>query len=242
MSNRIGHRVEWHDTIASTNTRAAECAADADGHGVVVMAERQTAGRGQHGRVWQCPPESGVLMSVLLLPPPSLRRPVVLTAWAAVAVAETVAEVAGVQATIKWPNDVLMDGRKVCGILIEGGAGVVAGIGLNVNQTAEDFAAMGLPDAASLRTITGCSFDRDDVARRLIAHLDAEYARLERGDLATLEACWRWRMGLAGRTVVAELADGSRFTGELRELGFDAVAVGRHEWVPESIRQLRPVG
>ena len=79
----------------------------------------QTAGRGQYGRVWTAPAGSSVLLSVLLFPPPALRRPTLLTAWAAVSVCETIQELANLSATIKWPNDVLINGRKVCGILIE---------------------------------------------------------------------------------------------------------------------------
>src|SRR5206468_7692987 len=85
----------------------------------VVLAREQTAGRGQHGRAWQAPAGSSVLLSVLLCPPPALRRPALLTAWAAVSVCETILQLTGLQAKIKWPNDVLIRGRKVCGILIE---------------------------------------------------------------------------------------------------------------------------
>ena len=85
-------------------------------------------------------------MSVLLFPPPELRRPALLTAWAAVSVCETILPGGtGHQATIKWPNDVLVAGRKVCGILIEQNRGTVAGIGLNVNQTQEMFTPRPLP-------------------------------------------------------------------------------------------------
>src|SRR5882672_4818005 len=89
-------------------------------------------------------------MSLLLFPPPDLRRPAILTAWAAVSVCETIRRATDLDATIKWPNDVLIQGRKVCGILIEQGRGTVVGIGLNVHQTAESFAAAGLTEAGSL--------------------------------------------------------------------------------------------
>ena len=108
---------------------------------------------------WQCRPGDGVLLSVLLFPPPALRRPAVLTAWAAVAVCETVRRLTGLPARIKWPNDVLLRGRKVCGILIEQGRGAVVGVGLNVRQTADDFAAAGLPSAASLSQFTDADLD-----------------------------------------------------------------------------------
>jgi BirA family biotin operon repressor/biotin-[acetyl-CoA-carboxylase] ligase len=218
----IGRRVFVYDVVDSTNNLAAALAADPANDGVAILAARQTAGRGQHGRTWQTPAGSAVLLSVLCFPPPQLRRAAVLTAWAAVAVCETVRQIAGTEATIKWPNDVLVDGRKVCGILTEQSRGTVVGIGLNVNQSAEDFAGAGLPEAASLRVLTGRAFECADVARSLIRHLDAEYGRLLAGDLATLEEKWRAAAGLLGRHVKAECADGV-VRGRLLEMSFDGV-------------------
>src|SRR5262249_27619283 len=154
------------------------------------------------------PPGRSVLLSALLFPPLQLRRPAVLTAWAAVSVCEAVRRAIGVQAKIKWPNDVLIRGRKVCGILAEQGRGTVVGIGLNVNQAAADFEAAGLPQATSLALAEGRPLDCREVARVLIGQLDEEYGRLLQGDLATLEACWKWRVGLLGKQVVAECHDG----------------------------------
>jgi BirA family biotin operon repressor/biotin-[acetyl-CoA-carboxylase] ligase len=245
---RLGRRVLVFDRVDSTNTLAASFAHDPKNDGLALLAADQSAGRGQHGRSWQCPPGSGVLLSVLLFPPPALRRPAVLTAWAAVAVCEAIRLTTNLQARIKWPNDVLIRGRKVCGILIEsrGQAGqglyTVAGIGLNVNQSAEDFARAELPDASSLSVCSGLRLDRDEVARQLLTQLDEEYDRLYGGDLATLEACWKWRLGLLGKQVVAECADGT-YRGRLRELSFDGVeleADGLMHLAPETVQHLRP--
>src|SRR5205823_1445834 len=85
-TKHLGRRILVFDELDSTNSLAAQLAHEPDNAGLVILADRQTAGRGQHGRTWQCPPRSGVLMSVLLFPPPGLRRPAVLTAWAAVCV------------------------------------------------------------------------------------------------------------------------------------------------------------
>src|SRR5262249_53884543 len=147
--------VLFFDRLASTSELAARLALDAKNDGLVILAEEQTAGRGQHGRVWLSPPGTSVLASVLLFPPPELRRPAVLTAWPAVSVCETIPVLTGLQAQIKWPNDVLIRGKKVCGILIEQGKGTVVGIGLNVNQTAEHFEEAGLPLAGSLAMFDG---------------------------------------------------------------------------------------
>jgi BirA family biotin operon repressor/biotin-[acetyl-CoA-carboxylase] ligase len=246
---RLGRRVVVFDCLDSTNSHAAALANDPANDGLVVVAREQTAGRGQHGRSWQCPAGAGVLLSVLLFPPPVLRRPAVLTAWAAVSVCETIRQVCDLQARVKWPNDVLIRGRKVCGILIEtrmaeGHFAVVAGIGLNVNQGAEAFGAPELSNGTSLALSSGKSQDCADVTRRLIAQLDEEYDRLCGGDLATLESCWKWRVGLLGRPVVVESA-GATHRGRLCELGWDGVVLGFADGstlnlAPEIVRHVHP--
>jgi BirA family biotin operon repressor/biotin-[acetyl-CoA-carboxylase] ligase len=243
-SRHVGRRVLVYEQIDSTNNLAAELAGDAGNAGIVVLAREQTTGRGQHGRTWQAPAGSSVLLSVLLFPPPPLRRPALLTAWAAVSVCETVLAVTGLQARIKWPNDVLLGGRKVCGILIEQARGTVAGIGLNVLQSAASFAEAGLPQAASLAVFSGAVPDAATVARRLIRQLDEEYDRLLQGDVTTLEACWRWRLGLLGKQVTAECHDGTR-QGRLVEVGWDGVCLEQAggavlRLVPETVRHLEP--
>ena len=219
----VGRRILFFDCVDSTNSVAARLAGDPANDGVAVLAAEQTAGRGQHGRRWQCRPGDGVLLSVLLFPPPALRRPAVLTAWAAVAVCETVRQLTGIQARIKWPNDVLLRGRKVCGILIEQGRGAVVGVGLNVRQPAEHFAEAGLPHAASLAQFTDADLDAHSTAEALLRRMDEEYGRLLDGDLTTLETCWKRHVGLLGRDVIAERYDGPTHRGRLLELGFDGM-------------------
>jgi BirA family biotin operon repressor/biotin-[acetyl-CoA-carboxylase] ligase len=221
----IGRRVLVYDRVASTNALATTLADDLANAGIVLVAQEQTAGRGQHGRTWSCPVGEGVLLSVLLFPPPTVRRPVVLAAWAANSVCETIHQTAGLPAQIKWPNDVLVHGRKVCGILIEQGRGTVAGIGLNVNQCWETLAAADLPQAASLALSAGRRFEVADVARLLIGQLDEEYARLCQGDLQALEASWRSRTGLLGKSVEVECPE-AVYRGRLHELGWEGLVLG----------------
>src|SRR5713101_829618 len=188
---RLGHRVLVFERLDSTNRLAASLADDPRNEGLVILADEQTAGRGQHGRHWDCPAGAGVLLSVLLFPAPPLRRPAVLTAWAAVSVCEAIRRATGLQAKIKWPNDILIRGRKVCGILIEQARGTVVGIGLNVNQSAESLTAAGLIQAASLSILVGRTLDTRQMAQLLIRQLDDEYEPLCQGDRTTLEACWK---------------------------------------------------
>mgnify|MGYP000952892673 CR=1 FL=1 len=225
-------------------TLAHDPAAD----GLVILARHQTAGRGQHGRIWLAPPDSSVLLSVLLFPPPDLQRPAVLTAWAAVAVCRFVLDATGEETRIKWPNDVYLKEKKICGILIEqrrqgtGPGATVAGIGLNVGQPEAFFAAASLPLGASLFSQTGLKLSWEKAARDLIGTLDAEYARLERDGLAALESAWSRGLGLLGKTVVAE-AGQRRLRGRLLELGFENVLLrtddGDVAVQPEAIQQLR---
>ena len=240
----IGRRHIHLDVTDSTNARAAELAADPAYAGTVITADLQTQGRGQHGRVWQSPPGANVLLSALLFPPAELRQPAVLTAWAAVAAGDTVLQLTGQPTTIKWPNDVLLYGKKVCGILIESGvrsAAVgpyfVAGIGLNVNQTAHEFARGELSGATSLAIAAGQPLDVRQVTRVLVRCLDAGYARLLAGGCGELEAAWAGRLGLVGRPVTAELWDAAEVRGRLAAVGFGGV---RLELPGGAVRRLRP--
>ena len=242
----VGRTLRHYSCLPSTNTHAVSFSNDPDNHGLVITADSQTAGRGQYDRTWSAPPGSSILMSVLLFPPPELRRPAILTAWAAVSVCEMIQIATGLDASIKWPNDVLIRGRKICGILCEGGARhVVAGIGLNVNQSAADFEHLGLPTATSLAIETGSTSEIAKLTGQLIHCLDAQYDRLARGEIAALEADWRRRLGLLGKVVVLERMDGHVTTGRLLEMSFDAIEIAtadgaRSGVIPETIRHVNP--
>ncbi len=120
-TRRLGRRVLVFDRLDSTNTLAASLANDPANAGLAILADEQTAGRGQHGRTWLAAPAQSVLLSLVIAPPPELCRPAVLTAWAAVAVCAVIQQTIAQPPRIKWPNDVLLNERKVCGILIESG-------------------------------------------------------------------------------------------------------------------------
>ena len=213
---RIGRQVLVFDELDSTNSVAARLAAAGVDEGTVVLARHQTAGRGRFGRVWQSRPGAALLMSVVLYPPADVRRPVVLTAWAAVAVADAVSRLTGHHARIKWPNDLLVRDKKVCGILIEQGVGgprpagtrTIVGIGLNLNQTAEEFQAAELPDATSLDQLTGGTINTRAALEEVVRRLDGEYQRLLDGGRHMMEDEWRRRTGLLGRHVAVERTDG----------------------------------
>jgi BirA family biotin operon repressor/biotin-[acetyl-CoA-carboxylase] ligase len=233
-TRRLGRRVLVYDRVDSTNNLAASLADSPDNDGVAVLAAEQTAGRGQHGRTWLAAPGDSVLLSLLLFPPPALQRSAILTAWAAVSVCTVIHRLVGWPAKIKWPNDVYLRGRKACGILIEQNRGTVVGIGLNVRQTAEQFAEAGLYEATSLQQHRAAAvppLETAAVARELIRALDAEYALLCEGDTATLESRWKWHLGLLGKSVVAECHDDVE-RGRLLDLSFDGVELERPGTIP----------
>jgi len=168
------------EETSSTNDIAARMGRQGHPGGLVVFAERQTAGRGRFGRNWNSLSHAGLWFSILLRPEWPPARWVRLTTWAGVAVASAVEREIGRHAQVKWPNDVLVDHRKVAGILTEcstdasGRLFAVVGIGLNVNH--EEFPPELADRAASLRQFAGRCIDRPALAAAMLRDLDARLA------------------------------------------------------------------
>jgi BirA family transcriptional regulator, biotin operon repressor / biotin---[acetyl-CoA-carboxylase] ligase len=143
--------------------------------GAVAVTDHQTGGRGRLGRSWEDAPGTSVLVSVLLRPPADRDLPQ-LSLVAALAAAEAVERVTALAAQVKWPNDVMLNRRKVAGILSELVEGtVVVGIGLNVNQTRDQLPPTALPEAGSLYSLTGSRYDRAVVLATLLSRLERAY-------------------------------------------------------------------
>jgi BirA family biotin operon repressor/biotin-[acetyl-CoA-carboxylase] ligase len=170
-------------------------------HGAVAVAEHQTAGRGRSGRRWDDTPSTALLCSVLLRPPAGAAQPQ-LSLVAGLAVAAAVEQEARLPALVRWPNDVLVEGRKVAGILLEASGGVVVcGIGVNVNQTESDLPLQPRTPASSLRIEAGRPFDRGVVLATVLAELEARYAAWLAGGLVSLGDDLEGRNALAGHRV-----------------------------------------
>lgn len=170
----VGHRVLVYPTAASTNDLAWSFSDRPDHSGLCVFAEEQTAGRGRQGRRWLSAKNQALLFSVLLLDCPAAAE--TLTLASAVAVADAIEEITSARLSIKWPNDVLLGGKKACGILTEsrrlaGRPCFVIGIGLNVHQDRAFFESANLA-ATSLQLETGQTIDRNELAARLLNALD----------------------------------------------------------------------
>jgi BirA family biotin operon repressor/biotin-[acetyl-CoA-carboxylase] ligase len=187
----IGRRLHCYEVVGSTNDVAFDLAARGAPEGTVALAEEQTAGRGRQGRAWHSPPRVGITMSCILRPPLQPSELWVVTACASVAVCRAVAGQTGLRPAVKKPNDVLVEGRKVCGILTEARREtVVLGIGISVNHEWKDFPEELHEVAASLRIASGQKVDRIGLLRRTLEALDAGYQELKKdGGRAAVE---RW--------------------------------------------------
>lgn len=198
----IGSDIRFYPSIDSTNRIARELAADSWRNGTVIWTDFQSAGRGRRGRSWQAPPASALLLSVMLSPNGST-LPQVAVMPAALAVKDAIRETAGVEVSLKWPNDVVYARRKVCGILAEvmGPAGdqcVIVGIGINVNKGlhSESF-----PDTAlTLEEIVGYRVRRQDLALALVEHLNLWYGIFTE-DQDTVLRAWSSSLHIAGKDV-----------------------------------------
>jgi BirA family biotin operon repressor/biotin-[acetyl-CoA-carboxylase] ligase len=203
--------------VGSTNDVALELGHAGAPHGTVVIAEEQTAARGRLGRSWHSEKASGIYVSVLLRPslPPAAAS--MLTLVAGLAAREAVVEQTGHEPDLRWPNDLLLDGRKIAGILTEMHAEpdrihfVVIGVGINVNH--ESFPAALAPLASSLRIETGRIHSRLELLLKLLLHLEGYYNRfMSEGSPAILEQFTRVSSYACGKRVRIRTAS-ETFTG-----------------------------
>ncbi|NLW08254.1 MAG: biotin--[acetyl-CoA-carboxylase] ligase [Firmicutes bacterium] len=211
-----GHWIEYYAELPSTNRRARELATGpaSPPEGLLVLAEKQTAGRGRLGRSWFSPAGTGIWMTLLLkpaFPPGELPK---LTLLAAAAVARAVSAELELTPLIKWPNDLYLDNRKIAGILAEtaGKAGapweyLLLGIGINVNQTAADFPGDLQEKAGSLRMSLGAPVDRITLLRRCLAVLEEEYVYARENGFARALAYCRQYSLILGRRVEVKSGD-----------------------------------
>jgi BirA family transcriptional regulator, biotin operon repressor / biotin---[acetyl-CoA-carboxylase] ligase len=177
--------------------------------GAVAVTDNQTAGRGRMGRRWEAPDGSSILVSVLLRPPAE-RRAAELTLVAGVATAVVVERATGLAAQIKWPNDVMLDRRKVAGGLAELKDGaVVLGIGLNVNQGPDELPNETRIVAGSLRSVTGREYERATILANLLLELELRYDAWREGGLDALYDDLGARDFLRGRRVTVDSVAGT---------------------------------
>jgi BirA family biotin operon repressor/biotin-[acetyl-CoA-carboxylase] ligase len=228
--SRLGpfaRRVAWYPTVSSTNDIAARLAEDGAEEGVVIVADAQSAGRGRHGRAWASPAGAGLYVSTVLRPSPESAP--LLTLTAGVALTAGIETATGLATWLKWPNDVYAGGRKLAGILAEGGSTpgasasapvghgvsrsthVVLGFGINVMPAAypPEVAAR----ATSLEGELGRAVDRGRLLAACLTSLASRYQELQRGGRASIVEAWRVRAAPMLRRPVAWEHQGSPARG-----------------------------
>lgn len=182
LAGRFGYVYRYEELCASTQRLLH----DDDPEGAVAVAEEQTEGRGRLGRTWHAPARTSVLVSVLLRPEIEPSRLPELSLVAGGAVAEAIADVTGIDPAIKFPNDVLVGGRKVAGILAESSEGrVVLGVGVNANQTADELPGDAQTQPTSLRVELGEPVDRAALLAAILLRLERAYDRWLTGTSAS---------------------------------------------------------
>ncbi|ADL07649.1 biotin--[acetyl-CoA-carboxylase] ligase [Thermosediminibacter oceani] len=201
----LGRKIYYYPATASTNEEAKKLAGEGAHHGSLVIAEEQTGGKGRMGRVWLSPPRVGIWMSIILRPVIQPYEAPRITMTGAVAAAKAIRERTGVTCHIKWPNDILVEGKKVAGILTEMSADidginyVVMGIGINVNN--DDFPGELKEIATSLKIAKGEAQDRLDILTGFLFRFEDYYNCLEAGEFKKILEEWRLLCCNLGRRV-----------------------------------------
>lgn len=227
-TRRIGRPLWHYERVTSTMPLAHELAAQGTPDGTAIIAEEQTAGRGRRGRAWQAPPGSALLCSLICRPPLPPERLFLLVAAIGMGLCEGVERATGLRPQVKWPNDLLLDGRKLAGVLCESrldGVGLqyaVVGFGLNINlQTAElpDVPPGALPPT-SLAIAQGAAIPHLPTIAAIFAALDDAYDLLWAGREEEIHA--RWEARLAGRgEMVRVVTDTGARAGRFVGVGAD---------------------
>jgi BirA family biotin operon repressor/biotin-[acetyl-CoA-carboxylase] ligase len=209
----IGRDIQVFEQTTSTNDVIEMLARDGVKEGAVVFAEAQTKGRGRLGRKWISPTHKGLWFSILLRPELRPQETTQLTVASATALRRAIQSETGLKPEIKWPNDILVGGKKVAGILTELSAEldrvrhVILGIGVDVNLGAGEFPAELRKTATSLKIETGKMISRAELAVAILRELDGDYARVCSGSFAVVADEWEKNCTTIGRNVTVQIGD-----------------------------------
>jgi BirA family transcriptional regulator, biotin operon repressor / biotin---[acetyl-CoA-carboxylase] ligase len=231
-TRRLGRHLVARAAVESTNDVAWDVLAQGAPDGAVVVADAQTRGRGRSGRAWVAVPGRSLALSVALHQGCERRQLGLLPLATGLALADAL-ESLGARAALKWPNDLLLDGRKVAGILCEsrlvarGGEAAVIGVGVNVTMRAEDFPEA-LRERATSLALAGVATTREAVAAALLNALEPAWTALQEGDREGLLARWKARADFWGRPVEVHTPSGI-VRGVARDLDPDGALVLRLE-------------
>ena len=230
----VGRDIRVFEQTTSTNDVVEKLARDGVKEGVVVFAESQTKGRGRLGRVWTSPTRKGLWFSILLRPELRPQETTQLTVVAATALRRAIHEETGLSPEIKWPNDILIRGKKVVGILTELSAEVdrvkhvTVGIGVDVNLAANEFSPELRKIATSLRIESGAPVSRPDLATTILRELDRDYARVCAGKFAEVADEWEEHCTTIGQRITVTMGD-RKLRGRAESLDDDGALLLRTE-------------
>lgn len=216
-----------YEEIDSTNLESRRLILQGHGQGTVIVAEQQTAGRGRLGRHWESPSGTGIWFSVILEPGVSLQQTSSYSFVMAVAVAEGIRQATGLEAQVKWPNDVLLQGKKVCGILLELVAEMsqvhqlIAGIGINANQQLADFPEEVQQKAISLAVAVGHPVQRTSILCAVLQKIEENCLLLERQGFDAIREKWLSLSCVIGKEVQIVRQGDAILTGTAIGLGHD---------------------
>lgn len=219
----IGKELFFFDEVDSTNDVAMESGAKGQAEGLVILSEGQSHGKGRMGRTWVSPKNVNIYISILLRPDISPQFAPAMTMMSAISTARAITEVTGLETTIKWPNDILIDKKKVSGILTEMNAEqerinyIVAGIGINVNMKKQDFPDDLRMPATSLAECLGKRVDRIELLLTLIKILEQDYEELKNGGIKSIFRRWRKGCDILKRRIKVSLP-GEEITGVAEDL------------------------
>ncbi|HEV8538295.1 MAG TPA: biotin--[acetyl-CoA-carboxylase] ligase [Bacteroidota bacterium] len=208
----FGKQIYCLDTVDSTNSYAKRLASQGAEEGTVVSAEGQFAGRGRFNRTWISSPGKNLTFSLIIRPKLRPEMIGILSLYAAVALAQSVKAISTTLPACKWPNDVLIDGKKVCGILSEAlfvdqrVSAVIIGVGMNVNQV--EFPSPLDLSATSLARTSGHEFDRGLVLARVLGRLEQLYAFVRDGKLTEIVEQWQLCSTTVGQQITVEQQGG----------------------------------
>lgn len=214
----------------STNLQAKAMAAQGAAEGTLVVAETQTCGRGRRGRTWFSPAGQSIYASIILRPPLVPAQAPQITLMTAVALAQTLSQAAGLDAKIKWPNDILVHGKKIAGILTEISTDmdavdyVVVGLGINVNTPKKEMPNEIRKIATSMMSHKGRPFSRVTVLCALLKNFERCYDQLIDDGFAPIMAKWRHMSDIIGQAVYVDVLD-KRYTGIVAEVDDDGVLI-----------------
>ncbi len=230
----IGRDIRVFQETTSTNDIVEKLARDGVKEGVVVFAESQTKGRGRLGRKWISPARKGLWFSILLRPDLRPQEATQLTVASATALRRAIESETGLQPEIKWPNDILIGGKKVAGILTELSAEldkvryIILGIGIDVNLDAGEFPAELKKIATSLKIESGEAVSRAELATTILLELDKDYSRICSGKFAAVADEWESGCATIGRNVTVHIGD-RKIRGRAESLDDDGALLVRTE-------------